>query len=230
MEQQEGSKRCSKCKEQKVRAEFHNRKSSKDGLYSQCKKCVSDYTLTYNENNREAVRLRSKQYRDKNPEYFSNYRQIHKEEISAYRRERYAINKESEKSYHHKRYIENHFQELLRRKTYRDNNRLFVRQGQRRWDRNNPERRKVNSHKRRARNRNAVGSYNHEDVKEIYSKQQGLCYYCKEPVLPSGCHHDHMIPLSRGGSNYPDNIAISCPTCNLRKGNKTAEEFFEYIK
>ena len=30
-------------------------------------------------------------------------------------------------------------------------------------------------------------------------------------------HVDHRMPLSLGGSNYPDNLQLLCPTCNLSK-------------
>jgi hypothetical protein len=28
---------------------------------------------------------------------------------------------------------------------------------------------------------------------------------------------DHVVPLARGGSNDPDNLALACPHCNRRK-------------
>lgn len=36
---------------------------------------------------------------------------------------------------------------------------------------------------------------------------------------------EHKTPLSRCGRHSPDNIVIACAGCNLRKGQKTAEEF-----
>ncbi len=67
-------------------------------------------------------------------------------------------------------------------------------------------------------------NYTVEDIIEKLKEQNYLCYYCGDS-LESNYHVDHMIPLSRGGSNGRDNICISCPTCNLRKNRKTAEEF-----
>lgn len=36
---------------------------------------------------------------------------------------------------------------------------------------------------------------------------------------------DHRIPISRGGSNAPENIGICCRRCNEEKGSLTPEEF-----
>jgi hypothetical protein len=36
---------------------------------------------------------------------------------------------------------------------------------------------------------------------------------------------EHKTPECRGGSNDIDNLALSCPTCNLKKGTKTELEF-----
>lgn len=77
---------------------------------------------------------------------------------------------------------------------------------------------------RRARLRGAKGSYTQTDIETIYEKQKGLCLYCR-CVLDDSFHRDHKVPLSRGGTNYPRNIALTCGSCNLKKQNKTASEF-----
>lgn len=37
---------------------------------------------------------------------------------------------------------------------------------------------------------------------------------------------DHMIPLSRGGPDHPDNAVWVCSRCNSSKGNKRLYEFY----
>lgn len=81
---------------------------------------------------------------------------------------------------------------------------------------------------RRALKKGSGGSYAVADIQQMYEDQGGLCAYC-ECSLDGRYHIEHMIPLSRGGSNDALNIALTCPECNVRKGDKTAEEFFATV-
>ena len=48
-----------------------------------------------------------------------------------------------------------------------------------------------------------------------------LCCHEKKPLTP-----DHVIPLSRGGSNAIDNIQCLCLLCNKKKGTQIADYRF----
>lgn len=61
-------------------------------------------------------------------------------------------------------------------------------------------------------------------IEEIKTKYNNKCAYCGKDCLCE-YHIDHKLPLSRGGGNDIDNLALSCPTCNLKKNNKTDIEF-----
>ena len=82
---------------------------------------------------------------------------------------------------------------------------------------------KAHNHKRRAQKLGAPGSFSREDVQLKYQMQGGNCYYCGEPITEM--HMEHKIPLSRGGTNWPANICLSCKACNLSKHTKTSQEF-----
>lgn len=82
--------------------------------------------------------------------------------------------------------------------------------------------------RRRARKHGAGGRYTATDVRRIYDAQRGLCYYCGA-ALNGTYHADHMTPLARGGSNDPSNMCCACPSCNLRKNRRTADEWFRIL-
>jgi 5-methylcytosine-specific restriction endonuclease McrA len=86
-----------------------------------------------------------------------------------------------------------------------------------------PEYARLQAGIRRVRKLNAEGSHSLEDIQALFDGQQGLCYYCNVSIPPY--HIEHKIPLSRGGSDYKENICLACPTCNLRKSSKTDLEF-----
>lgn len=57
-----------------------------------------------------------------------------------------------------------------------------------------------------------------------------ICEYCMaRPLSVDEIHFDHRLPISRGGINHPDNLAVCCASCNLSKGAMTGEEFLERI-
>lgn len=60
--------------------------------------------------------------------------------------------------------------------------------------------------------------FSDQDTERLFAKQDGKCLYCKRP-LAQLFHRDHFIPVSKGGSDSPDNIALSCPECNRSKGS-----------
>jgi 5-methylcytosine-specific restriction endonuclease McrA len=92
------------------------------------------------------------------------------------------------------------------------------------WRLKNPERNKSHHGKRRAKQRNAGGSYTADDLNWILKAQKGKCAYCRIKVGKK-YHVDHIIPIAKGGSNNRSNIQITCVTCNLRKQAKDPIDF-----
>lgn len=65
-----------------------------------------------------------------------------------------------------------------------------------------------------------------ELLHSVYSKTQGLCWYCGLPLPPfSDWQVDHQTPKTQGGSDGLSNLVPACRTCNARKGGRTVEEF-----
>jgi 5-methylcytosine-specific restriction endonuclease McrA len=62
------------------------------------------------------------------------------------------------------------------------------------------------------------------EVKEYLLDKWGrTCAYCGKTNVP--LEVEHVVPKSRGGTDRVSNLTLSCRKCNLKKGNKTAEEF-----
>ncbi len=55
------------------------------------------------------------------------------------------------------------------------------------------------------------------------------CYLCLKPILFGKDHLEHRIPLSRGGNNEYNNLAIACQGCNCKKHAKTEIEYRKEI-
>ena len=55
------------------------------------------------------------------------------------------------------------------------------------------------------------------------------CYLCLTPVEFKKDHLEHKIPLSRGGTNEYNNLAIACQRCNCKKHARTEEEYRKEI-
>jgi 5-methylcytosine-specific restriction endonuclease McrA len=78
--------------------------------------------------------------------------------------------------------------------------------------------RQVRRQTRRAREANAEGKFSIQDIKKIRILQQDRCAACEKKLTKY--HIDHIMPLKLNGSNWPSNLQLLCPSCNLRKNAK----------
>jgi 5-methylcytosine-specific restriction endonuclease McrA len=92
------------------------------------------------------------------------------------------------------------------------------------WYEANPEAVRAIRRNRRARERKAEGHHMAKDIARIMEEQRGHCAYCRCSVRRS-YHVDHIVPLSKGGTNWSNNIQLTCDTCNLRKRDTDPVEF-----
>ncbi len=59
-------------------------------------------------------------------------------------------------------------------------------------------------------------------TRNLIMKRDGYkCLYCG---ATENLTLDHIMPQSRGGENSWENLATSCGSCNVKKGNRTPEE------
>lgn len=98
------------------------------------------------------------------------------------------------------------------------------------WVKNNPEKRSAISQNYKAKRRAMVSSgLCSADFRKWKNDQAKVCAYCGQ-CCKEKYHVDHILPLVRGGKHELVNLAISCPTCNLRKHSKTPDEFRAYME
>ena len=52
---------------------------------------------------------------------------------------------------------------------------------------------------------------------------QNRCGYCLSPqrLVMARMEIDHIVPISKGGSDEESNLWLACPLCNRHKGNRT---------
>jgi 5-methylcytosine-specific restriction endonuclease McrA len=90
------------------------------------------------------------------------------------------------------------------------------------------EYRSIHAHKRRAAKTAAGGSFTAAQLRALYASQCGSCTYCLLWLPFESMEADHILPVSRGGSSWIENIQMLCVSCNRRKHNKTHDEFLAY--
>jgi 5-methylcytosine-specific restriction endonuclease McrA len=91
---------------------------------------------------------------------------------------------------------------------------------QQRWRENNPELQK----------RRAGMAQNYDLIRALRRCDGSQCCYCERTLDfragkgPSQATVDHVIAITRGGSDGPENLVLACRECNSRKANRSPEE------
>ena len=178
-------------------------KKNRQEQYQKNKKKVLKKSLEWAKNNPEKVKQSIKKYNEKNRDKILKYQYEYELKISTIRM----------------------------RAEYRRNNKEKLLESSKRWVKNNRERSLANWHNYRARKRNAEGTHTGEDIKALFTSQNGICNGCGCKLQTSGrkkYHIDHIVALANGGSNYPSNLQLLCPSCNTSKCDKDFEEWKKY--
>lgn len=218
---------------------FRPDKKTKSGLRSNCRECdradSRQYEVSHKAQRRKSKRLYYQNNRAARVEYSRRYRAEHPEQALESSRRYHRDHREERRAYS-KQYRAKHRNRILvnlrlywkehsqERRKYREQHKERDRQRRSWYYQSNPKRALLYVRQRRARTNAAGGTHTLADVELQYQSQKGLCWWCGTAV-GDNYHVDHRIPLSRGGSNAPDNLCISCAPCNLSKNNRMPWEF-----
>ncbi len=168
-------------------------KGKREGVDSLCRPCHNDTT---------------NQWKKSHPRQRN---QIHNKWVSRNKGSVYARNE---------KYRQNHREEInentkRRRKLTKERTNELNRQSRKR----HPETTRIKNHRRRALVMKAEGKHTVQDIQAQLNSQNGFCWWCSKPL--DGIYHiDHVIPLNRGGTNWPKNIVCTCPSCNSSKNDR----------
>lgn len=75
----------------------------------------------------------------------------------------------------------------------------------------------------------AIATHTEREWGDLVRAHGRRCAYCDRPLGLLEVHKDHVIPVSRGGSDGIDNIVPACKPCNSEKHRMTADEYREYL-
>lgn len=107
-------------------------------------------------------------------------------------------------------------------------NKDAVRKAKREWKRKNPEGVRAYVRKRTAMRYGCEGHHTQKDIHSILVAQRWKCANCRVSIRKKR-HIDHIVPLSRGGSNNKSNLQGLCPACNMKKSARDPIEFAQMM-
>lgn len=73
------------------------------------------------------------------------------------------------------------------------------------------------SAKDRAKQNDRMRKKAHKKKKQVRKLYGKLCYICRDKMADT---IDHVVPLSKGGTNDLGNLRPACYDCNWQKGDK----------
>lgn len=141
---------------------------------------------------REWKKVWRKEHPEENREYHKAYCESNKDKVVKYRRKADAKRKDDPKR-------------LASRRSYRQHNRVKLRLYER---------------VRFARERTASGTYTAAQCLARIIFYGWCCAYCRTSLTTATLEMDHVIPISKGGTNWPSNLVPACRPCNRRKSDK----------
>lgn len=234
------TKECKDCGVTKPLDDFGRDRTRVDGRRYECKPCAVQRTRDWQQRNAAHVAAYNRAYWKAHPEKLREHNRLNRERhgdaIRAQQKEYYWRNRQRRVAYNRDWYHKNkdarreaerqRLREHYRanrdayrerhRKAYLANREAFLESSRRYYKRvyaEDPEKARGRVRAYRARKLGAPGEASPSAVRARWDYYGGRCWMCGEVATSI----DHVIPLSRGGSDWPANLRPACGSCNSRK-------------
>jgi len=223
---------CSICHIEKPLTEFYRQRFG-NGKYrptARCGKCASKSSKEYRIRNKKKVAKTTAKYQRKNRDKVRNWNRNWAKKNPDKMREMWK-----------KYYIQNRDKIILRaRKWKRDNagkanawarkNRIKNlekrKNATKKWMQKHPEKAQEYNERRRCKIMNAIGDWTATEWKTLCDRYGNKCLRCHKTNVALTA--DHVIPLSKGGTNFIWNIQPLCLSCNSTKGIRSDDYRFDH--
>lgn len=201
------TKTCIRCREELESTNFYKSSASKDGLKNECKECRRK-----NRKISDKEKQKAKEYKQKNKDVLSEkgraYHLANKEKANKVSREYYHENKDKERERHDK------------------------------WERNNILKRlAISCNKRNKEKHGPLEKITEQMLRDIYDKQEGLCFYSGEVLKvrrdPGDVRHKLQVSVDRIDSSkgyIVGNMVLSCWKVNQMKNDQPLDEFISWCE
>ena len=152
-------------------------------------------------------------------EYQKGYYQKNKEYIKKQRQEYYQNHKEQKREYQqsNRERIQTYHREY--NKKYRITHREILNSNVRRYNKIHRKKLKIKERLRQYQLK-ISGSHTLGEWETLKAQYNWTCPACGKTELEIKLTEDHIIPLSKGGSNNIENIQPLCGPCNSKKSTK----------
>lgn len=211
-------KRCAKCGAFKDSSSFPPSKKSPDGLFSYCRDCRKVYDAARRAGDPERYREQFAKWRAANLEHDRE------------RNRRYIAEHREERREYSRKYADEHPEQVIAATRrwqkarpdlhranavrYRSRNPQKARAVIYAWKHRNPDRVREMRRNYRARKNGALGHFTDQEWRDLCAQYGNVCLACGSSAPLTA---DHVVPLTRGGSDTIDNIQPLCAVCNSKK-------------
>jgi 5-methylcytosine-specific restriction endonuclease McrA len=88
------------------------------------------------------------------------------------------------------------------------------------WAKRNPEKQRHRVGRYRVRRLGAKGSHTFAEWLAVIRRHRWKCFYCQRRITRSTVTKDHLIPLSKEGTDFAANLVPACKSCNSGKSGR----------